>query len=420
VTAVLDEIKKQIEGFQKSFEDFKKLNDQEIAQIKSAGSADPLLKEQVTKANTDVGELKKELEALQKSLKRKGSATAGGGEDGGDDPKAEAKAKHRKTYDRHLRKGGFESDLEELETELGLKGVSVGSNADGGYAVPDELDRNIVRVEADNTPMRDLATVMQVSNETYEKLVSLGGAASGWVDETDVGTVGRPETGTPQLASVKPFFGEVYAFPFSTQKALDDVMFDVEAWLASEVGIKLGEDENDAFTKGNGVKKPKGVLGYTLALTADGVRPFGQIQKIHSGTAGTFDGDDLLNVIYALKRGYRKNARWMMSSLGVAAVRKLKDLEGNYLWRPGLVDGQPDKLLNYAVEENDDWPDPAADANAIGFGDWKRLYLIADVRGVRVLRDPFEVKGKVGFYTTKRLGGGVVDDRAAKILTLSV
>lgn len=407
------------EQFEKALADMRAANDARLDEIEKKSRADPLLEKKVDAANADVGELKKELEALQKALKRKGSATAGGGEDG-DDPKAEAKAKHRKTYDRHLRKGGFESDLEELETELGLKGVSVGSNADGGYAVPDELDRNIVRVEADATPMRELCTVMTVSNETYEKLVSLGGAAAGWVDETDVGDVGRPETGTPQLASVKPFFGEVYAFPFSTQKALDDVMFDVEAWLAAEVGITFGEKENDSFTKGDGVKKPKGVLGYALAVTADGVRPFGTIQKIHSGTAGAFDGDDLLNVIYALKRGYRKNARWMMSSLGVAAVRKLKDAEGNYLWRPGLVDGQPDKLLNYPVEENDDMPDPAADANAIVFGDFKRLYLIADVRGVRVLRDPFEVKGKVGFYSTKRLGGGVVDDRAAKVLTLSI
>ena len=213
--------------------------------------------------------------------------------------------------------------------------------------------------------------------------------------------------------------GEIYSNPQATQTSLDDIFFNAEEWLNSEVAREFSEKEGNAFLLGNGTNKPKGLLAYPLLTTADDVRAFGSLQKIISGAAGAFTGDKLIDLIHSLKAGYRANGKFMMGNLTVAYVRKLKDSEGNYLWRPGLEAGQPSSLLGYGITENEDMPDIAADANAIAFGDFKRAYTIVDRIGTRVLRDPYTNKPYVGFYTTKRVGGMLVDSQAVKVLTLS-
>lgn len=396
------ELKDTIENLGKAFEEFKKENDQRLEEISKKGAADPLLTEKVDKINKDVGEfaeLKKRLDEMETKGNRPGkTAEAVVGE-------------HQKAYQRFLRKGQ-DDGLGELQQ----KAVNVGTDADGGYAVPEQLDTEIAQIERQNAPMRGVARVIPVSNEEYKKLVNLGGAGSGWVGEQ----AARAETSGPSLAQLAPFFGEIYANPAATQKSLDDVMFSVEQWLADEVGIEFAEKENAAYTSGDGVSKPKGILAYPLATTDDSTRAFGTIQKRHSGTAGDFDGDDLINLIHDLRRGYRNGGQWMMSNLTFAKARKLKDGNGDYLWRPGLEAGSPDVLLGYGVVENDDMPDVAADANAIMFANYQRGYYIVDVRGTRVLRDPYTNKPFVHFYTTKRVGGMVVDSNAIKVLTLSL
>lgn len=391
---------------------FKLENDRRLREVEARGRADPLTEEKITKHSAAIGDLQtklnnmvKDLEArvddMQKVLQRRAAASPGQVD--------EKKAAHRQGFEAYMRRGK-DDGLIDLQAA-----VSLGSDPEGGFAVPETTDTEIEQIERDNTPMRALCRVITASNENYEKLVNLGGASSGWVDEQEA----RPESTTPQLAALKPFFGEIYAFPFATQKSLDDVAFNVESWLAEEVGIEFGEQENDAFTRGNGVKKPKGILGYTLSTSADGDRTFGQIQKVHSGTSGAFVADKILDLIYSLKRGYRRNARWMISSPGLLAIRKLKDGQNNYLWQPSYVAGEPQMLAGYAIEENDDVPVPAADANAALFGDYRRAYTIVDIRGTRVLRDELTSKPKVGFYSTKRVGGFVANDRAVKVMTLS-
>jgi HK97 family phage major capsid protein len=404
------DVKQLQEQFEKALADMRAANDARIAEVEKKGRADPLLAEKVDKANAEVGRLEKE---LKETLKLVHELAAKGGRPGaaaaGDTD--ETKAEHGKAFDAYLRKG-----REDRLQELGQKAVSVGDDSGGGYLVPDTLDTEIERYERDNTPMRELCRVIPVSNEHYEKLVNAGGVTSGWVDETET----RTETNTPDWKSLKPYFGEVYAMPGYTQRALDDVALNLEAELAQDVGVEFAEKENEAFTVGNGVKKARGILGYTIASTADGTRPFNQVQYVASGSSGDFDGDDLIDLIHALKRGYRTGASWMFSNLGIAKVRKLKDsTTGQYLWQPGLLSGQPNTLLGYAVNENDDWPDPAADAYAVGFGNWKRAYYVIDVRGTRVIRDDVTQKGKVLFYTWKRVGGFLVNDRAVKVLKLA-
>jgi HK97 family phage major capsid protein len=397
------ELKELLEKMSAEFASFKSENDRRLKEVEAKGKADPLTEEKISKHSNALGELQKQVDELQTKLQRKGGVDP--------DPAAEDKAKYRKAFSRFMRKGD-ERELEELQTKAA---VNTTSDPEGGFAVPEELDREIEKYERDNTPMRQACKVMTVSNENYEKLVQQGAATSGWVDELEA----RPETDAPTLAALKPYFGELYASPAASQKALDDMMIDVEGWLAEEVGLKFAEDENDAFTLGSGIKKPKGILAYTLSTSVDGVRAFGSLQKVQTGSSGNFVADKVLDLIYALKRGYRQNASFMCSALSVAAFRKLKDGQNNYLWQPTYVAGQPQALAGYPILENDDMADPGAGSLSLMFGDFKRAYQIVDVRGVRVLRDPFTAKPKVLFYSTKRVGGMVVNDRAVKVMELT-
>lgn len=395
-------VQNAVEKVNEAFAQFKAANDKRLEDIEKRGHASAETEQKVDRLNARVTELQAQLDETQKQAQRRSSA---GGEPESDPKKAE----HRKQFINYLR------GARGAEAALIQAAVSVSSDPAGGYAVPETLDLAIERYERDNSPMRGLCNVMTLSNENYQKLVSQGGASSGWVGEQEA----RPETTTPTLAALSPYFGEIYAEPKSTQRALDDMAINVEAWLAEEVGIEFAEQENDAFTRGNGVKKPKGILAYTLSTDVDGTRAFGSIQKVVSGSAGAFVADKLIDLVHSLKRGYRTGAQWMLSNLSLAAIRKLKDGQGNYLWQPDFSAGGSGTLLGYAIAENDDMPDPAADANAAIFGDFRRAYTIYDIRGVRVLRDELTSRPYVKFYTTKRVGGMLVQDRAIKVMTLS-
>lgn len=388
------------EAIQTKFDEFKKVNDKRIDAVDQEKSK---LAGQVEGLNEKLSEFetfKKQIEDELLALKRPGSSAS--------NKDVEA---HKSAYGQFLRKGR-DDGLGELQS----KALSIGVDADGGYAVPEEIDKTILDLQRNISPMRAVCNQITVGTPDYKKLVNLGGAGSGWVGET----AARPATNTPTLAQIAAVMGEIYANPQATQASLDDMFFNVESWLAGEVAREFNEKEGAAFLSGDGTNKPKGILAYTLAATSDASRAFGTIEKIHSGTAGDFDADDLVKMIYTLKAAYRKASQFMMPTLTLFKVRTLKDLEGNYMWRPGLEAGQPSTLLGYGIAENEDMPAIASAANAVIFGDFKSAYTIVDRFGVRVLRDPYTNKPNVGFYTTKRVGGMLVDSQAVKVLTLSV
>jgi len=392
------DIEEVADALGKKFDEFKEKNDKRIDGLEAEKGK---LSGQVDTLNEKLGELDNLKSALEKELadlkRPDGTGT-------------KAASEHKTAFLQFVRKG-IDTGLGELQA----KALNIGTEADGGYAVPEELDRSIIELLKDASPMRQVCNQITVGSPDYKRLVGLGGAGSGWVGETDP----RPATGTPTLGQISAFMGEIYSNPQATQTSLDDIFFNAEEWLNSEVAREFSEKEGNAFLLGNGTNKPKGLLAYPLLTTADDVRAFGSLQKIISGAAGAFTGDKLIDLIHSLKAGYRANGKFMMGNLTVAYVRKLKDSEGNYLWRPGLEAGQPSSLLGYGITENEDMPDIAADANAIAFGDFKRAYTIVDRIGTRVLRDPYTNKPYVGFYTTKRVGGMLVDSQAVKVLTLS-
>lgn len=303
--------------------------------------------------------------------------------------------------------------------EVELKSFAGNVPADGGYAVPKEIDAVIDAALKAISPIRSVANVVQVGSAGYRKLVTTNGVASGWASEV----AARPTTTTPIFNEIVPSFGDLYANPAATQAMLDDAQFDVEAWLADEITSQFAKAEGTAFVNGDGIDKPKGFLSYTIAAAGDTTRAFGQLQYVPVGAAADFPTtnpqDKLLDLVHALRAPYRQGAVWVMNSATLAKIRKFKTSDGAFVWIPGLVTGQPDTLLGYPVIESEDMPDIAASSTPIAFGNFKAGYLVAERSETNILRDPYSNKPYVNFYATKRIGGAVSNSEAIKLLRIS-
>ena len=294
------------------------------------------------------------------------------------------------------------------------KALSAGSGPDGGYLVPAPAERELLRRMTQISPIRAIASVREISTNQFKKAFSISGPAAGWVAETGV----RSQGATQQLAELTFPAMELYAMPAATQTLLDDGVVDIEQWIAEEVDTVFAEQEGAAFVNGDGVNKPTGFLAYTKSTQA--AWSWGKTAYVTTGAAGAFaasnPSDALVDLVYALKAGYRQNGAFVMNRKTQSLIRKFKDTTGAYLWQPPSAVGQPATLTNFPVVEAEDMPDVAADSYSVAFGDFRRGYLVVDRVGVRVLRDPYSAKPYVLFYTTKRVGGGVQDFDAIKLL----
>ncbi len=316
---------------------------------------------------------------------------------------------HKQAFEAYVRSGEA-AGLRALE----MKAMSIGSNADGGYLVPPEIETEIGQRLTAISPIRAIAGVRTISGNVYKKPFMTAGPAVGWVGETDA----RTQTASPTLDELSFPAMELYAMPAATATLLEDSAVNIDQWLAQEVEQVFAAQEGTAFVTGDGINKPKGFLSYTTV--ADASWTWGNIGYIASGAAGAFPAsnpsDVLVDLIYAVKAGYRQNANFVMNRKTQSAIRKFKDTTGNYLWQPPAVAGGKATLLSFPVIEAEDMPDIAAGSLSIAFGDFRRGYLVVDRAGVSVLRDPYTAKPYVLFYTTKRVGGGVQDFEAIKLM----
>jgi HK97 family phage major capsid protein len=211
---------------------------------------------------------------------------------------------------------------------------------------------------------------------------------------------------------------ELYAQPAATASLLEDSVVNIEQWIAQEVEQVFAVQEGAAFVNGDGSNKPKGFLSYTTV--DNGSWSWGNLGYIPAGAAGAFPAsnpsDVLVDLVYSLKAGYRQNASFVMNRKTQSVIRKFKDTTGAYLWQPPASANGKATLMTFPVVEAEDMPDIGANSLAVAFGDFARGYLVVDRAGVSVLRDPFSAKPYVLFYTTKRVGGGVQDFDAIKLL----
>ena len=422
-----DEIKQAVETINTAFTEFKAANDARLKEIETKGAADPVTEAKLAKIEADLDAAQKKADAAVLATKRQSRiVTDEKGNEVDLDQKALAWADMiaRKSGSRASNFGAKELDgyknqflsyMRKGEQVMGadeMKALSVGSDPDGGFVVYPDMSGRVVTKVFETSPMRAYASVQTISTDALEGLFDLDEASSGWVGETQA----RAETNTPQLKTWRIPVHELFAFPKATQKVLDDAAINLEAWLAGKVSEKFARDEATAFVSGDGVSRPRGFLTYTAGTTLPGT-----IEQVPTGVSGGFaaapnGGDVLIDALYGLKAQYRANATWFMNRATTKVVRKLKDTDGSYIWAPGIAAGQPASILGYPMASFEDMPDPAASSLSIAVGDMRAAYQIVDRVGIRVLRDPYTAKPYVGFYTTKRVGGDVVNFEALKLV----
>ncbi|RDW12202.1 phage major capsid protein [Paracoccus thiocyanatus] len=322
---------------------------------------------------------------------------------------ADQGAPHQKAFDAYIRHGD-----DGALRGLPLEGKAMTTTSDGGFLVAPTVAMQVQEALNVTASLRRVANVVAVESASYEVLVDMGDIAHGWATEA----AAQAETGTPSVQRVVIPVHELSAMPKASQRLLDDAAFDVETWLAGRIAEKFARAEATAFISGDGVNKPRGIL--THAKAPNGSATNVQIGTIPSGGTGDFAATNpanaLIDLVYALGAQYRANASFVMNSKTAAAVRKMRDADGRFLWADSLAMGQPAQLLGYPVLVCEDMPDIAQGSHSIGFGDFRSAYTIVERPDLRVLRDPFSAKPHVLFYATKRVGGGVTDARAVKLM----
>ncbi|ELI7901832.1 phage major capsid protein [Yersinia enterocolitica] len=293
--------------------------------------------------------------------------------------------------------------------------LSTTVNESGGYSVIPELDSEIMRTLADESEMRQICTVKTTKSNEYKKLVSVGGAAVGRGVEGEA----RTETATPKLEEVSIKLNPIYAYPKTTQEILDFSDVDIMGWLTEEISDTFIETEETDLVNGDGTKKAKGFLSYPRAATGDRTRPFETLEKmVAAGDAPT--ADELIDLVFKLRRRYRKNAVWVMNSNSAAMLQKIKNGNGDYIWRDRLQAGDPDMLLGHPVRYLENMPDAEPGKPVIAVGDFKRGYFIVDHEtGTRTRPDNITEPGFYKVHTDKYLGGGLVDSNAIKVIEIA-
>ncbi|WP_291295826.1 phage major capsid protein [Elioraea sp.] len=425
-----------VDGLGRAFEEFKKSND--VALKKH----DVVLEEKLRKLDETMDRLedqKAQIEAeakradeLEKRLNRMGLGGAGGEDKAAAELKTfnamlGAQAAEQKRAFAALDHDGLRAYKAGLDTFLRKgrdaffdgerKAMSVGADPDGGYLVPADMTGRIITRVFDLSPIRAISAVQAISADALEGLADYDEAGFAWVGETEA----RAETTTPNLGKYRIQAEEMYAYPRTTRKLLDDAVVDVGAWLEGKAAERFARAEGQSFVAGNGIARPRGFTTYPTAATADGSRAWGTLEHINTTASGAFGAsnpaDVLIVVVEAMKDGYRDGCTWVTRRSVISLIRKMKEATTNaYLWQPGLAQGQPPTLLGFPVVKAEDMPALAAGSLSMAFGNFGVAYQVVDRLGLRVIRDEITQPGFVKFHVFRRVGGAVVQFEALKFV----
>lgn len=402
----MEQLKKTIEAIGKAFDLFKAENDARIKAIEAKGTADPLLTEKVERINKDLSAMsamKAQLEAIEKAVARAEFPGGGKAED-------KAKAEHAAALGKWMRTG-VDAGLRGLEVKAAM---TTQDDPGGGFLISDPVKGPMKEVLSAQSAMRRLAETITISAQEYKTLVDQLGESSEDASETST----RNETDTPTFAEVSIVPKEMSAKPKVTQTMLDDPAFDTEKFVGKFLGRTFAAREGTWFWSGNGVKQAKGISSYSFVANAS--YAWGKVGYTAGGHASLLNNaDKLFDFQHSLKAAYRPNSTFLMNDNTLLVLRKFKDGDGNYLWRPGLMTDAPDTLLGKPIAIDDYVSDIGAGLYPIWYANWKEAYLIVDQFGVRMLRDPYSSKPYVEFYTTKKTGGGIVMYEAIKAFKIS-
>jgi HK97 family phage major capsid protein len=299
-----------------------------------------------------------------------------------------------------------------------LKQMSASTDPAGGFLVLPFLERSITSIREAVSPLSAAARTITLDGGGAAELPIIRGDLPGaWVGELQA----RPATATIPVEMARIELTECYCNPSVTQRILDDSQYDVGALLVEQIGHGLALLEDIALHAGSGTGQPRGMLTYPTAATGDATRAWGQLQHVNTGANGAFHttgADALFEAVGALHSRYRPNAKWMMSRGTHAAVRKLKAAaDGHYLLQPSIAGGAPDTLLGHPVIISEQMPaHTGTGALAIALGDFAQAVTVVRRPGIRLIVDPYSVKGQVSYYAHHRVGGAVVDFNAVKFV----
>lgn len=375
------EQKQMIEKMNETFAVFKETNDAIQAEIKQCGEATGELKGKMEK-------IQAQLDAIETKSQRVNTAPGSGGE--------QSQTAEVKSMMDYMKKGTIPE----------TKALSMDSDPDGGYMIPEQMETTIITRIRDFSPVRQVASKSTISMGNALKIPREGETdfEAGWVGERQ----SRPVTGTGDLEMLRITLHEMYAQPSATQQLIDDPAFNFEGYINQRISDLLARKEAYAFINGDGNNKPVGLLVST------------EVEEITKGL--TFDG--LIELQSELRQVYAARANFMFNRVTLGYIRTLKDKNDQYLWQPSTQVGKPNTLLGDPYVIADDMPSAISSgslvtgATPILYGDFS-AYRIVDKQGIRTLRDPYTSKPNVLFYTTKQVGGDVVNDQAIKKMKLS-
>lgn len=352
------------------------------------------------KMEADVVNLGKEIERLERQaaidleLSRPTSqpiTNQPGSGMGADTKKGTASDQYRQVFWDSFRKRGF-LDVQNV--------LSIGTDEQGGYLVPDEFERRLVDALQEQNFFRTLATIIQTSSGDRKIPVVTGHGEAAWMDENGLYPDSEDSFGQTTIGAYK--LGTAIKI---SDELLHDSVFDLEGYIASEFARRIGTKEEEAFIVGDGKNKPSGVLeGADAGVTT-------------AGAAISFD--DVMDLYHSLRSPYRRSAVWLLNDTTVKALRKLKDGNGNYIWQPSVQAGQPDMILNRPYYTSSFMPDLAAGKKVMAFGDFS-YYWIADRQGrsFKRLNELYAANGQVGFLASQRVDGKLILPEAVKTMAL--
>lgn len=428
----LSEIKSLVEAQGSTWEQYKKTNDERIAKMAKGESIEAFeaklaaMDETITSTGKELKEiaLKASRPAIsgdtqernEKELKTFNAVARAAAIESGKSfvpLSAEGYANYKSAMSNMIRQG------EQKLTADEMKAINVGTATQGGFLIGFEMEAGIERVVHRYSAMRQLARVISIGSASYKKLVKVTGTSGG----TRGGETTAPTTGTTPTWSELEFKPGTYLSDQRiTMESLEDSVQDVESDLMQEIGIEFAEMEGSDFITGDGVNGPRGIQSYSIVANAS--YAWGSVGYTASGHASAFassnPSDYLIDLQHSLKRQYRGNAAWAMNDATLAAIRKFKDGQGNYLWgmtAPSqLMAGAVGQLLGHSVVTDDFMPDLGSNAYPIAFGDFQRAYYVIDRKGMSILRDPYTAVPYVKFVARRRVGGGIANFEAVKLL----
>ena len=389
------DVKEVVQEFGKAFEEFKKANDEKLERLEKGEAVADLdakigkieekldsledINQEITKSQSAQEQVNEKLENLETFIKRPNS--------GFDSKQVDETLA---AFDNFIRKG--KENLNEME----VKALTVSNDSTGGYLAPPEYVRELLKTVTEISPIRSIARVRSTGQRSIQVPKRTGQFAAQWVSES--GT--RSETTGYQVGLEEIPAHEHYALIDISEQDLEDTVFDLEAEMQSEFAEQFAKAEGTAFVSGDAVGKPEGLLTNS------------NVSSVNSGNGTALTADGLISLVHSIKAEYGKNGTFVFNRTTLAAIRKLKDTAGQYVFQAGMMlqGGVTNTILGHGYVEATDMPSEGSNTFPVLFGDFNKAYMIVDRVNLAVLRDPFTqaTTGNVRYIARKRVGGQVI------------